>query len=306
MTASSSSSSEDLQRSLTIRKSEISEYVDGRTQGYSIRLEVLEARFIPAEIFVYQRKPGTLPGSTPIDVFSNVASPADLEEYAAGEPAADSAFFRLHYVDLVYRNLDLLHTSIDELIQDIRCLLESLGKMDLLVEESITITGDYVPFQASLTVIKVVASTSNPTVNDDISEGYSIGSWWVNISTGDTLILTDNTEGAAQWISVSGGSLVSTNKDMPALATSADGALATNTAIVTSPFQSSYIIVTVNNHGASLGDGVKTKDCYFSRDGGATALLVQNLQVGDKLYWNGSIAGYQLEIDDTITFNYTG
>ena len=52
----------------------------------------------------------------------------------------------------------------------------------------------------------------------------------------------------------------------------------------------------------NLGD--KTFDCYFSNDGGTTARLVVDIEAGDILYWNGSIAGYQLDATDDIDISY--
>lgn len=42
-------------------------------------------------------------------------------------------------------------------------------------------------------------ATSDPTVNDDASLGYSEGSVWHNITSGKRFILKDATEGAADW-----------------------------------------------------------------------------------------------------------
>jgi hypothetical protein len=38
-----------------------------------------------------------------------------------------------------------------------------------------------------------------PTVNDDITQGYTQGSWWVETVNGDFLTCIDATAGAAQW-----------------------------------------------------------------------------------------------------------
>lgn len=50
--------------------------------------------------------------------------------------------------------------------------------------------------------------------------------------------------------------------------------------------------------------GDKTGDCYFSADGGTTARTISNIVTNDVLYWNGSIAGYELEVTDKITLVY--
>ena len=44
-----------------------------------------------------------------------------------------------------------------------------------------------------------LTATANPTVNDDNSDGYTVGSMWLNTSTGAMYICTDSTVGAAKW-----------------------------------------------------------------------------------------------------------
>ena len=42
-------------------------------------------------------------------------------------------------------------------------------------------------------------TTTDPTVTDDIDAGYSVGSTWINTTSGNAFILVDNTTGAAVW-----------------------------------------------------------------------------------------------------------
>lgn len=51
-------------------------------------------------------------------------------------------------------------------------------------------------------------STSNPTVNDDSGDDYAVGTVWINTSTNNAWILTDDTLGSAVWVSITstGGS----------------------------------------------------------------------------------------------------
>lgn len=94
------------------------------------------------------------------------------------------------------------------------------------------------------------------------------------------------------------------NKGMAALTTTADNQLACSVGIASTPVNGGYVSVYVNGLLINVGDGVKTKDAYFSGDSGLTARSLNAIQVGDKLYWNGSIAGYQLSSTDLISFLY--
>lgn len=99
------------------------------------------------------------------------------------------------------------------------------------------------------------------------------------------------------------------NKAMTASVTVADGDVACATTIAQTPSSSStnggYIGVNVNGAAQFVGDGTKASvDCYFSGDGGTTARALRAVVTGDLLYWNGSIAGFQLAVTDKVSFLY--
>ena len=85
-----------------------------------------------------------------------------------------------------------------------------------------------------------------------------------------------------------------------ASATAADGATS-GVSIAATP--SGMVQVFVNGVMAEL-KGDKTADCYFSADGGSTARALTAIAANDILYWNGSVAGYELEATDKITLVY--
>ena len=85
-----------------------------------------------------------------------------------------------------------------------------------------------------------------------------------------------------------------------ASATAADGATS-GVSIAAAP--SGMVQVFVNGVMAEL-KGDKTADCYFSADGGTTARALTAIAANDVLYWNGSVAGYELEATDKITLVY--
>lgn len=103
---------------------------------------------------------------------------------------------------------------------------------------------------------------------------------------------------------------VRANKGMSASTTTADGNLACATAVATTPATSSAaggaIGVQVNGVSYLVGDGTKVAaDCYFSGNGGTTARALRSVVAGDLLYWQGSIAGFELSaVTDKISFIY--
>lgn len=94
------------------------------------------------------------------------------------------------------------------------------------------------------------------------------------------------------------------NKAMVGSVTTADNQIGCVTALVGTPASDSYLSVYVNGEKTPVGDGVKTKHCYFSSDAGATAKSIINIAAGDIMYWVGSVAGYQLAATDYIDFDY--
>lgn len=70
------------------------------------------------------------------------------------------------------------------------------------------------------------------------------------------------------------------------------------------PFDAGGVSVIVNGMAATEGYATKAYECYFSNDGGVTAKAADQLAVGDELYWNGTIAGYDLANSDSIDLEY--
>ena len=85
--------------------------------------------------------------------------------------------------------------------------------------------------------------------------------------------------------------------------TEADGD-STGLSITFTPFLDSYVNIKVNGMEVNLCDGDKLSECYFSNDGGVTARLIANIEANDTLYWNGSIAGFELDETDDIDIAY--
>lgn len=94
------------------------------------------------------------------------------------------------------------------------------------------------------------------------------------------------------------------NLEMPALVTVNDGDLATLSAILDNPKPSSIVKVLINGIEVNVGGKVYPNDCYFSPDNGVTVRTKGDERLGDKLYWNQTVAGYNLDSVDLIDFVY--
>jgi hypothetical protein len=94
--------------------------------------------------------------------------------------------------------------------------------------------------------------------------------------------------------------LSSTDQFETASATNADG---DSSGVAISDTPEGMVQVFVNGMMQEL-KGDKTGDCYFSADGGTTARVLSAIAQNDILYWNGSVATFQLEADDKITLVY--
>ena len=78
----------------------------------------------------------------------------------------------------------------------------------------------------------------------------------------------------------------------------------TTLTIAATPGGDGMVNVLVNGIQYELGQGVKTKDCYFTNDGGTTARAIGAIAAGDALYWNGTTAGFDLATSDEIDLIY--
>ncbi len=98
------------------------------------------------------------------------------------------------------------------------------------------------------------------------------------------------------------GKISLADTELTALVTVLDGDLATNQTITDATVQDSRVKVILNGVEVDVGPG---KECVFKN--GSTPFNERTSgdeQQGDTLHWNGSVAGYQLETDDRLDFEY--
>lgn len=97
---------------------------------------------------------------------------------------------------------------------------------------------------------------------------------------------------------------VNTGNDKNLTSTTTSGNYSTTGIFITyTPFADSDVAVKINGIEVNLG-GNKLKECYFSANGGTTAKAIANIEAGDQLIWNGTIAGFELDSLDDIDLAY--
>ena len=106
---------------IKIERFGLKRYSLGFTQGYLMKVIVTEAVNVDKEILVFQRFP---PAN---DVFRNIASPADLQEYPIGSPIDNIPFFRLSEVRLVFRNITLADDAWTKIKAEVSSLVDTLS-----------------------------------------------------------------------------------------------------------------------------------------------------------------------------------
>jgi septation ring formation regulator EzrA len=73
-------------------------------------------------------------------------------------------------------------------------------RLSLLERATAQFRGLLSGLNADGTIVKTnYAATTAPGVGDDIEDGYSVGSRWINISADDEYVALDVTAGAAVW-----------------------------------------------------------------------------------------------------------
>lgn len=147
-----------------------------------------------------------------------------------------------------------------------------------------------------------VSGISNTTIiNDDnslVTEGQIYRELTGKTSNSVFDIYTATT--AVELSGITNPVFSTNNQNMVGNTTISDGDLATNLGIVDIP--TSRVRVFINGVEYNVGIG---EDCYFKKS--TSPFTVRNNgeeQQGDKLYWNGSIAQFQLDSGDTVDFIY--
>lgn len=187
-------------------------------------------------------------------------------------------------------------------------LFEGANDGDLLIWESATRKWKTGPGSGVGSVTSVFGRTGVvvAVTGDYDSDEVTNLSLVVGTSVSDAL---DTLLAAIAALSTSRPTPTTSNKGMVASVTVQDNNVACATSVTSTPATSSAagggFQVLVNGVSVTVGNASKTGvACYFSADGGATARNQKSIAIGDLLYWNPSVAGFNLAATDLIDFIY--
>jgi hypothetical protein len=124
---------------LKIKRTAMTPLRRGYIVGFKFKVEVLEAVGLPPEIFCFLRIPQPSEPSTSDDVFQNIASPTDIQEYpiTAPVPGANRPFFRLSEATLDFRSESLAEDAWTCMQDDFDALLTAIEEGAVLSVEEV-------------------------------------------------------------------------------------------------------------------------------------------------------------------------
>jgi hypothetical protein len=143
-------------------------------------------------------------------------------------------------------------------------------------------------------------------LEDDGSDNLRVAAQGNGLTGGAGSTLSVQADGTSVSVGASGikAAVPTTgDKEQQSAATSGNGST-TGITIAATPSGDGSVEVALNGIQVVLGNGVKTKDCYFSVDGGTTARAISAITAGDTLYWNGAVVTFDLDTSDYLDFNY--
>lgn len=111
-------------------------YNSTRNQCFALRVEARYAHELCCSLFAYRAIPLQPGQATQIAVYDHICSPVDLEEYPIGAPRINAIvpWFRLHYVDLLFRGRIQAEEAWQKIQDQVAALVESLNDADILAE----------------------------------------------------------------------------------------------------------------------------------------------------------------------------
>jgi hypothetical protein len=240
-------------------------------------------------------------------------------------------------IDLANFNFNTLKGALDEFLESIGYTqgsqvsvdIEAITADEISVRDGLVVYGTQLQNEEPQEVIKLLptgAITGKNLVVEDVLEGKRLrlkvyGKIPETGIPGEIIYIAaqgSKIEGfygyllSTGWTLLSGGGSDKSNCQASVIRTVSPNVVAQDGELVSpglipmpSPLSTSEYLLFVNGQQVLIGNGTISAPAYFSKDGGITATLYGFIDSLDELYWNPSIAGYELDSEDTVTLMYS-
>lgn len=113
-------------------------------------LEITASEDMPKEVFVKQRVRNFTTNQFE-DTFAAVCTPAQLEDFDVGSPAAGSSYFRASLIDIVSRNLGYLEQVFNSIVGELKKLVQDEESLNILIPDGVyTISADTIDVNTAI------------------------------------------------------------------------------------------------------------------------------------------------------------
>jgi hypothetical protein len=160
-------------------------------------------------------------------------------------------------------------------------------------------TSGFITLDVNTGIGLTISSNNVEMVWSGTSSGLTFSGNGVSANVDGTTIIVNN----SGQLQVVAGSAQPTYDRFTASVTSGDDSSITGVTLTSTPNSYSRIQIYVNGQLQRLGDNSSSFDCYFGT-APSTPIALSSLTSGDQLYWNGSIAGFDLSTSDKIDIVY--
>jgi len=152
--------------------------------------------------------------------------------------------------------------------------------------------------------IAVISIEGDKSINLDFTTSDECSLALTKLNDYKQIIISNLTTSPSIILGKTSDVFSSSNLNMLAKVTDSGNTLACDVVIIDVPLFHSQVRVFINGIEVNCGGKVYPFDCYFSNDNGLTSRIIGDERTGDKLYWNNSVAGYELDTTDLIDFVY--
>lgn len=171
-------------------------------------------------------------------------------------------------------------------------------QIQLTTSDATTAAQTYIQLNTTAQIGADGSNDNRMIISDSFTKGLIYNGDYTGNFTTHSLVTKQYVDNA-----VSGSTSQPVYDEFIAVSTSGNDFVVTGVTLTSTPNDYSRIEVYVNGQKQRLGDNDTSKDCYFGT-APLTPIALSALSLGDQLYWNGTIAGFELSTSDKVEIVY--